>query len=117
MKWISESEALPEIAQVVLLLHPRQSGEFWNLTTAMLLVQYDGVVPVPVAKGARWPTTYFWETNHGGSVKSHPYLVSGNSWWSILDDIPLPTGAEHKNDRGFHYIAQPVPVFVGQSRS
>lgn len=115
MKWISESEALPEIAQVVLLAHPRQGENLWDITTAQLLVQYDGVVPLPVAKGSKWPTTYYWETNHGGSVKSHPYLVSGNSWWTLLDEIPLPPGAEHKTDRGYHYIVQPVPVFVTQA--
>jgi hypothetical protein len=112
VKWISESEALPPIAQTVLLAHPRQSGEFWDITTAKLLVDYDGVVPLPIAKGSRWPTAYHWETNHGGSVKSHPYLVTGNSWWTLLDDIPLPPGAEHKIDRSYHYIAQPKPVWV-----
>lgn len=115
MKWISEAEALPAIGQVVLLAHPRQSGEFWDITTAQLLVQYEGVFPRPVAKGSRWPTEFYWEANRGGSVKSHPFLVSGNSWWALLDDIPLPPGAEHKTERGFHYVAQPLPVFVGQS--
>jgi hypothetical protein len=112
MKWISEAERLPPIAQTVLLAHPRQFGEFWDITTAKLLVHYEGVVPAPVAKGSKWPTTYYWEANHGGSAQSHPYLVSGNSWWALLDDIPLPPGAEHKTERGYHYIAQPEPVFV-----
>lgn len=116
MKWISEAEALPKIAQVVLLAHPRQGGEFWDITTARLLVQYDGVAPSPVTKGSRWPTTYYWETNHGGSANSYPYIVSGNSWWALLDGISLPPGAEHKSERGYHYIAQPMPVFVARGR-
>lgn len=114
MKWISEAEALPKIAQLVLLAHPRQQGEFWDITTAKMLVQYEGVVPVPVAKGSRWPTTYYWESNHGGSFQSHPYLITGNSWWSLLDDISLPPGAEHLMERGYCYVAQPVSVFVAQ---
>ena|SRR5882757_6504880 len=116
MKWISEAEALPEIAQTVLLAHPRQHDQFLDITTAKLLVQYEGVVPVPVAKGSKWPSTYYWETNHGGSVKSHPYLVSGNSWWTLMDSIPLPPGAEHRLERGHHYIAQPSLIFVPQGQ-
>jgi hypothetical protein len=114
MKWISEADRLPPIAQTVLLAVPRQNDEFWDLTTAKLLVQYEGVAPTPIAKGSRWPTTYWWERNHGGSIKSHPCLVTGNAWWTLLDDIPLPPGAEHKTERGHHYIAQPLPVFVTQ---
>lgn len=117
MKWISEAEALPQIAQVVLLAHPRQGGTAWDITTAQLLVQYEGVIPRPVPKGSKWPTTYYWETNRGGSVQSHPFLVSGNSWWALLDDIPLPPGAEHRTERGYHYVAQPEPVFVTQQET
>lgn len=113
MKWISESEALPPIAQLVLFAHPRQQGEFWDITTAQLLARYDGVVPMPVPKGSRWATEYWWETNRGAT--SHPFLVTGNSWWTLLDDIPLPPGAEHKVERGYHYVAQPKPVWVGKS--
>lgn len=115
MKWISESEALPRIAQTVLLCHPRQCGEFWDVTTAKLLVQHEGVIPRPVPKGSKWPTTYYWETNHGGSIKSHPYLVTGNSWWALLNEIFLPPGAKHGTERDYHYIVQPVSVWVGQS--
>jgi hypothetical protein len=114
MKWISESEALPQIAQLVLLAHPRQHGEFWDITTAQLLVQYEGVVPLPVPKGASWPTTYYWETNRAGSANSYPFLITGNSWWTLLDEIPLPPGAEHKHERGYHYFAQPKPVWIGK---
>jgi hypothetical protein len=114
MKWISESEALPPIAQTVLLAHPRQAGEFWDITTARLLVRYEGVVPRPVPKGSRWPAEYWWEANRGGSAQSYPFLVSGNSWWALLDDIPLPPGAEHRTESGQHYIVQPELVFVPQ---
>jgi hypothetical protein len=112
MKWISEEVGLPPIGQTILLAHPRQTGEFWDLTTAMLLVKYEGVHPVPVLRGGRWPTTYYWETSRGRA--SHPFLVTGNNWWALLDDIPLPPGAEHKRDREYHYISQPELLFVGQ---
>lgn len=114
MKWISEAEALPQIAQEVLLAHPRQQGEFWDITTARLLVQHEGVAPMPVPKGAEWATTYYWETNRGGSATSHPFLITGNSWWTLMDDIPLPPGAEHMFERGYHYVAQPKPVWVSR---
>lgn len=114
MKWISEAEQLPPIAQNVLLAVPRQFVEFWDLTTAKLLVQYEGVTPLPISKGQKWPTTYWWERNHGGSIKRHPCLITGNAWWTLLDAIPLPPGAEHRTERGHHYIAQPSPVFVMQ---
>jgi hypothetical protein len=111
MKWISEAEKLPPIAQKVLLAHPRQIGEFWDIRTAQLLVQYEGVAPVPVKRGDRWPTTYWWGSE--GSDRSM-FLVTGNSWWTLLDTIPLPPGAEHRKDREFAYVAQPNPVWVGQ---
>lgn len=114
MKWISEADDLPRIAQLVLLAHPRQFSDFWDITTAQLLVRHEGVIPRPVPKGTRWPTEYWWETNRGGSAQSHPFLVSGNSWWALLDDIPLPPGAEHRTERGYHYVAQPSLVFVPQ---
>jgi hypothetical protein len=115
MNWVSEAEELPPIAQPILLAAPRQGGEFWDLTTAQLLVQYEGVVPRPVPKGTRWPTTYYWERNlRGGSANSHPILVTGNAWWALLDEIPLPPGAEHRSERGRHYVVQPQPIFVGQ---
>jgi hypothetical protein len=115
MKWISEAESLPRIAQLILLAVPRQQGEFWDITTAQLLVRYEGVAPRPVAKGSRWPAEYWWESSRGGSSQSHPFLLTGNAWWSLLDDIPLPPGAEHMNERGYHYIAQPELVFIPQA--
>lgn len=111
MKWISEADQLPPIAQPVLLAHPRQTGEFWDLRVAQLLVHHEGVVPRPIKKGERWATDYFWDASRDGRYTT---LVTGNSWWALLDDIPLPPGAEHRTERGYHYIAQPTPVFVGQ---
>lgn len=111
LKWISEADELPPIAQRVLLMHPRQSGEFWDLCAAQLLAQYEGVVPRPVPKGSPWPSTYYWATGRG-SHDSTSYLVTGNSWWASFKDLPLPPGAEHMTDREFNYIAQPVPVWV-----
>lgn len=113
MKWISEAEQLPEIAQKVLLAHPRQTGEFWDLHVAQLLVRHEGVVPRPIAKGDRWATEYFWDWSNDGRGT---VLVTGNSWWARMDEIPLPPGAEHQTIRGFHCIVQPTPVFVGQWR-
>lgn len=114
MRWISEAEALPPVAQKILLAHPRQTGEFWDLCTAQLLIQYEGVAPVPVKRGDRWPTTYWWSASKDTGAT---YLVTGNSWWTLLDTIPLPPGAMHKLDREFHYIAQPELVWVGQKQS
>jgi hypothetical protein len=114
MKWISEAEKLPPIAQKVLLAHPRQSGEFWDLRTAQILVQYEGVAPVPVKRGDRWPTTYWWGAEDSGR---NMFLVTGNSWWALLDDIPLPPGAVHAVQTGpapYHFIAQPELVWIGQ---
>jgi hypothetical protein len=110
MKWISEAEQLPPIAQKVLLAVPRQTGEFWDLKVAQLLVRHEDVAPRPVPKGSRWPVEWSWN-----SGRDDVTLVTGNSWWSLMDDISLPPGAEHKTERGFHYIAQPVPVFVTQA--
>jgi hypothetical protein len=113
MKWISEAERLPAIAQKVLLAVPRQHGEFWDLKIAQLLVRHEDVFPRPVAKGSRWPTDYYWDSSRDGRDVC---LITGNSWWALMDNIPLPPGAEHMAERGFHYIAQPTPVFVSQSR-
>jgi hypothetical protein len=109
MKWISEAEQLPKIAQEVLLAVPRQGGEFWDLKVAQLLVRHEDVAPHPVKTGSRWPVDWWWSWNRDGGAS---VLVTGNSWWALLDDIPLPPGAEHKTDRGFHYIAQPKRVWV-----
>ena len=113
MKWISEEHELPRVAQKVLLAVPRQNGEFWDLKVAQLLVRHEDVVPLPVKKGSRWPVEYSWDSSRDGKDVT---LVTGNAWWALLDDIPLPPGATHMQDRGFHYIAQPEPVWVPGGR-
>lgn len=112
MKWISEADDLPKIAQKVLLAVPRQFGEFWDLSVAQLLVRHEGVFPRPVAKGSRWPVDYYWSRDAKDTI-----LVTGNSWWALVNEIPLPPGAEHKTERGYHYIAQPEIVFVSQTKA
>lgn len=112
LKWISEADDLPPIAQPVLFMHPRQFGEFWDMHVACILVRYEGVVPRPVKPGSRWPTEYWWGAKRGEGADN---LVTGNGWWARLDGLPLPPGAEHATDREFHYFAQPKPVWVGQS--
>lgn len=109
MKWISEADQLPPIAQPVFYTAPRQSGEFWDTTVARLLVHYEGVCPRPVKAGDQWPTTYHWSHDHFSANTS---LVTGNGWWAWMDDIPLPPGAEHRKERGQHYIAQIGECFV-----
>lgn len=116
LNWVREDAALPKIAQWVLLAHPRQNGHFWDIVTAQILVRHESVYPKPVPLGGPLATEYWWETNRGGSVKSHPFLVTGNNWWASLDHINLPPGADHIIDRGYHYVAQPIPVFVGKDK-
>jgi hypothetical protein len=112
LNWISEAEKLPIIAQHVLLAVPRQVGEFWDLKMAQLLVAHEDVVPLPVAKGSRWPSQWYWDSSRGGD--RYVTLVTGNAWWALLNEINLPPGAEHRSERGYYYIAQPLPVFVTQ---
>lgn len=109
MKWISEADSLPKIAQKVLLAVPRQEGGFWDIKAAQLLVRHEGVAPQPVKKGSQWPTHFWWDSSPNGADQT---LVTGNSWWMPMDDMPLPPGAEHMRDRGFHYISQPNRVWV-----
>lgn len=113
LKWISEAEALPLVAERVFLALPRQQGDFWDVFTARLLLAHEGAVPLPVKPGSRWPTQYWW----GRSDQDHDnVLVTGNSWWARLDEIPLPPGAEHYfGGRGEHVILQVGDVWVGQA--
>lgn len=117
LTWISEGERLPMIAQTVLLAKPRQFGEFWDICTARILVRHEGVIPVPVRAGTDWPTDYWWSPAHGRAVIDSPTLVTGNSWWAAMDDLPLPPGAEHRRGPlGGHYFAQPVDVWIGKTK-
>lgn len=112
MKWISEGEALPAIAQNVLVATPRQSGEFWDIVVACILVRHEGVVPQPVSPGARWPVDFYW----GFARRPNDnFIVTGNGWWASMTEIDLPPGAEHQQIRGFDCIAQLGHVFVQQS--
>jgi len=110
MEWKSEAAELPVIAQSVLLAVPRQFGEFWDLKVAQILVRHEGVIPKPIPLGSRWPVDFWWSTGRGPHDTN---MVTGNSWWAPLDEIPLPPGAEHKIIRGYHIIAQPTSVWVG----
>lgn len=114
LTWISESERLPGIAQRVLLATPRQHEEFWDIRTAQILVQHEGVFPRSVPAGSEWPTDYWWAPSYGRSMLDAPVLVTGNNWWAAMDSIPLPPGAEHKTIRGYHCVIQPTPVWVGK---
>ncbi|MCW5711326.1 hypothetical protein [Shinella sp.] len=111
LQWISEGEALPRIGQSVLLATPRQTGEFWDLRVARLLVRHEGVFPVPVVAGGDWPTDYYWDRSTSGARDTS--LVTGNGWWASLKNIPLPPGAAHSGDeRGYNYVRQVGEVFV-----
>lgn len=102
LKWISEEEGLPPVAQRVLLLSPRQMGEWWDPRIAMILVRYEEVVPHPVRKGDLWPTNFYW--NYGGQQQT--CLVTGNAYWASLEHINLPPGAEHYSDKRSRAIKQ-----------
>lgn len=112
LKWISEAEALPPIGQPVLFIDPRQAGEHWDANVACILVDHEAVFPRPVKPGDQWPTQYRWARTYGGDLIS---LVTGNGWWAWMDEIPLPPGAEHRKERGQHWIAQPTSVFINQN--
>lgn len=113
MKWISEAEKLPPIAQLVLLAVPRQGGDFWDLKTSRLLVRHEDVHPRPVPRGSKWPVEYWWSGAKDGRSET---LVTGNAWWTLLNTIPLPPGAEHRSERGQHWVSQPRPVWIGQDQ-
>lgn len=108
LTWVSESAALPLVAQSVLLMTPRRAGEFWNINIACILIRYEGVLPRPVEAGAAWPVDYWWGTGPAREI----VMVTGNGWWAPLSSLPLPPGAEHRSERGYDYIAQIGEVFV-----
>lgn len=113
IKWISESEALPRVAQPVFFMAPKQADNHWTISVACILIRYEEVHPHPVKPGSRWPIEFWWGRPRGSDLVS---LVTGNGWWAAMDDIPLPPGAEHRTERGYHFIAQPEDVFVGQGK-
>lgn len=114
LKWISEEQALPRIGQTVLLVTPRQRGEFWDIETVTLLARHEDVVARPVKRGSRWATDYYW--SRGQSVHDHR-LVTGNGWWAYLTTIPLPPGAVHASGNGYDFVRQVGDVFIRQENS
>lgn len=111
--WISESDHLPRVGQMVLFMHPRQAGEFWDIEVKCLLARHEDVMTRAVAAGGQWPTDFHW-----GNPRSREgtVLVTGNGWWAYMDAIPLPPGAEHRADRGWKNVYQTGDVFIPQSR-
>lgn len=112
IKWIRETDKLPPIAQPVFYAAPRQGGEFWDVSVSRILVRHEGVFPRPVKAGTKWPTEFWWCSDHFGRST---HLVTGNGYWAAMDDIPLPPGAEHKNERGQHWVAQIGECFIEQA--
>lgn len=110
LEWISESEQLPLVGETILLATPRQFDVFWDIRTAWLSVRHEDVLPVPVKPGGRWPVDYSWRL--GNSRDAGIVIVSGNSWWSRLDQISLPPGANHRIVNGYHCIEQLGSVFI-----
>lgn len=110
LNWISEAERLPKVAQSVLLLTPRQAGEWWDISVARILIQHEGVTPMPVNAGAKWPTSYWWSRFHRDTC-----LVTGNAFWASLEHINLPLGAEHHFLNGFSNIKQVGNCFIPQA--
>jgi hypothetical protein len=110
INWISEESALPHVGEVVLRCHPRQFEEFWNMDVAQLLIRHEGVIPIPVPRGSKWPIDYYWCRR--GETRSTS-LVTGNGWWARFEGLPLPPMAEHRRGRrGEHYIAQTGEAFI-----
>lgn len=103
LKWISESDALPEIAQQVFLASVDIYGEYWKIQVASILVRHEGVTPHPVKEGDKWPHDFYWSTSREqqGNV-----LINGRKWWASMSDIPLPPGAKHETCpiAGYDYV-------------
>lgn len=112
LDWISEGEALPIIGQTVIVAHPRQVGEFWDVKIQCILARHEGVLVRPVKAGERWPTDYYW-----GDIRNQAgtNIITGNSWWAYLDGINLPLGAEHQIIRDYRCIVQPEPIWIPQA--
>src|SRR5262245_54211539 len=98
IRWISEGQRLPPIGLSVFVAHPRQSGEFWDIKVQCLLCRHEDVIPKPIKAGSRWPTDYYWRGIRAGRDDVH--LVTGNSYWALMNEIPLPPGAMHREING-----------------
>ena len=103
IEWISETTELPKVAHSVLLATPRQFDEFWDIRHAQLLIGHEGVVPGPIPAGSRWRSDQYWQV---GRRQGEIVLITGNSWWSHINQIPLPPGAEHRTRNGQHLIVK-----------
>jgi len=114
IEWISEGTKLPRIGQTVLLLTPRQAGEFWDLHIACLLARHEGVTPRPVSAGGPWPTDYYWGNP---KVAQDTRLITGNGWWASVAGIPLPPQALHAHEAGFDFIRQVGIAFVPKKKA
>lgn len=101
MKWTSESEALPEIAQDVFYTKPRADGKFWRIYIACILCRHEDVQPEPVEPGERMPTDYYWSKS---GYSGDRFLLDGRGWWAPITGIDMPPGAAHQNINGFDCI-------------
>jgi hypothetical protein len=109
-EWVSESEGLPTVGQVIFRASPDQFGDYWRFDVAQLLVRHEGVCPAPVQAGCgKWPVDYYWCVRGQARATS---LVTGNGWWAPMDRMRLPPRAEHKAERGYSFVAQTGQVFI-----
>lgn len=93
MEWIRESDALPLIAQDVLLAQPAGYDKFWKIHVARILVRHEGVCPMPVNIGDDMPSEFWWARGEG---RESSLLLSGKNWWASLTGLKLPPGAIHE---------------------
>jgi len=113
LRWINEGDELPLIGERVLIAHPRQGGDIWDITTARILARHEDVIALPVKAGDEWPTDYAWSRGSGGFGSIDILLITGNTHWARLDTIALPVGAEHRTGpRGETYAAQVGDVWI-----
>jgi hypothetical protein len=84
LTWISEEDHLPVVGQSVLLASPRRDGEWWDMKVACILIHHEGVIPLPIKRGSKWATQYYWGSPRGAD-RSSDKLITGNNWWAYLD--------------------------------
>ncbi|MBL4838151.1 MAG: hypothetical protein JKY34_11305 [Kordiimonadaceae bacterium] len=110
LNWISEAEKLPVIGQSILLMTPRQSGQWWDTKVAQILVRHEDVIPNPViARNSSWPTEYWWAS---GERYSDTTLITGNGYWASMEDLPLPPGAVPYFEGDYHAVKQIGECFI-----